>query len=91
MTIKTMMTNMRTKTMMKMIMTMMLMMMMRLMMMMMSKPYDYDDDTDVCKDHNESYTDASAAPGASVPCSLFLYNMILSIKYFVCIYIIYIC
>ena len=44
-----------------------------LMMIMMTKPYDYDDDTDDDNDHkNDSYTAAGAAPGASVPCSLFL-------------------
>ena len=38
----------------------------------MKKPYDYDDDTDDDNDHkNDSYTAAGAAPGASVPCSLF--------------------
>ena len=40
---------------------------------MMTKPHDYDDDTDDDNDHkNDSYTAAGAAPGASVPCSLFL-------------------
>ena len=35
--------------------------------------YDYDDDTDDDNDHkNDNYTAAGAAPGASVPCSLFL-------------------
>ena len=35
---------------------------------------DDDDDTDYDDDHkNDSYTAAGAAPGASVPCSLFLF------------------
>ena len=39
----------------------------------MTKPYDYDDDTNDDNDHkNDSYLAAGAAPGASVPCSLFL-------------------
>ena len=41
----------------------------------MTKPYDYDDDTDDDNDHkNASYTAAGAAPGASVPCCLFIYR-----------------
>ena len=47
------------------------------MMIMMTKPYDYDDDYDDDTDDdnyhkNDSYTAAGAAPGSSVPCSLFL-------------------
>ena len=39
------------------------------------KPYDYNDDTDDDNDHkNDSYTLAGAAPGDSVPCSLFIYR-----------------
>ena len=45
----------------------------------MTKPHDYDDDDDIDDDDdddddhkNDSYTAAGAAPGASVPCSLFL-------------------
>ena len=45
-----------------------------LMVIMMTKPYDYDDDTDDDTGHkNDRYTVAVAAPGASVPCSLFTY------------------
>ena len=56
-----------------MILMMIMIMMMMLMMIMMTRPYDYDDDTDDNNDHkNDSYTAASATPGASVPCSLFL-------------------
>ena len=46
-------------------------MMMR-MMIMMKKPSGYDNDTDHDHDHKkDSYTSTCAAPGASVPCSLF--------------------
>ena len=42
---------------------------------MMTKPYDYDDDTDYDGYHkNDSCTAAGAAPGASFPCSLFIYR-----------------
>ena len=38
----------------------------------MTKPYDYDDDTDDDLDQKKyDHTAAGAAPGASVPCSLF--------------------
>ena len=53
-------------------MILMMIMMMILMMIMMTKPYDYDDGTDDDDHKNDSYTAASAAPGASVPCFLFL-------------------
>ena len=44
-------------------------------MIMMTKPYDYDDDTDDDHGHkNDSYTAAGVAPGASVPCCLFMYR-----------------
>ena len=46
--------------------------MVTLIMMMMTKPYDYDDTDDDHDFKNDSYTAAGAAPGASVPCSLFL-------------------
>ena len=47
-----------------------------LMLMMMTKPYDYDDDSDDDNDHkNDNYTAAGAAPGPSVPCSLFIYHL----------------
>ena len=50
----------------------MMIMMMMLVMMMMAKPYDYDDDTGDDNGHKtDSFTAAGAAPGASVPCSLF--------------------
>ena len=51
---------------------------------MMTKPYDYDDDTDDDDDSdhkNESNTAAGAAPGASVPFSLIIYNRKLNTKY----------
>ena len=52
-------------------MMLMMIMMMLLMMIMMTKPCD--DDTDDDNDHkNDSYTAVGAAPGASIPCSLFL-------------------
>ena len=44
-----------------------------LMVIMMTKPYDYDDDTDDDNYHkNDRYVAAGVAPGASVPCSLFI-------------------
>ena len=44
-------------------------------MILMTKPYDYDDATDDDSDHkNYSYTAAGAAPGASGPCSLYIYG-----------------
>ena len=50
-----------------------MMRMMILMMIMMTMPYDNDDGTDDDYDHkNDCYIAAGAAPGASVPCSLFL-------------------
>ena len=49
-------------------------MMMILRMITTTKPYAYDNDTDDDNDHkNDSYTAAGAAPGASVPCSLFFF------------------
>ncbi len=56
---------------------MILMMMMMMMMMMMTKSYDYDDVTDDVIDDGEHENDnfaAGAAPGASVPCSLFWFR-----------------
>ena len=51
-----------------------ILMMVELTMMLMTKPYDYDDDTDYDHDHKfGNYTAAGAAPGASVPCCLFLF------------------
>ena len=45
---------------------------MTLMMIMLTKPYDYDDPDDNNDHKHDSYTAAGAAPGASVPRSLFL-------------------
>ena len=42
------------------------------MMIIMTKPYDYNDTDDDYDHKNASYTAAGAAPGASVPCSLFI-------------------
>ena len=54
--------------------------MMILMMTMMTKPYDYNYDTDDDNDHkNDRFITAGAAPGASVPCSLFLVQIILNL------------
>ena len=55
-------------------MIMVMMMTMILMMIIMMFPYDYDDATDDDHHKNDSYTAAGAAPGASVPCSLFIYK-----------------
>ena len=45
------------------------------------RPYEYDDDTDDENDHkNDSYTAAGAAPGTSVPCSLFIDHLENSLK-----------
>ena len=43
-----------------------------------AEPYDYDDDTDDNDHKNDGYTAAGAAPGASVPCSLFFHHVLTS-------------
>ena len=50
---------------------MMLILMMILMMIMIAKPSDYVDGTDVDNDRKKASYTSAAAPGASVPCSLF--------------------
>ena len=57
------------------LMMILMMIMMMILLIMMTKPYDYDDGTKNDNDHkNDSYTTAGAVPGASVPCSLFIYR-----------------